>query len=528
VGYAVPVRPWIVVASLGIVWTHGACRGRFDALWDGGPGDGVGVDVRGDPSAVKLRTKHIYGRPGEPFSIDVIGGQTSSLQLRFIDDAHQIVHASAVTNAGGVTLPSRAGRYRVELRDLMTGGISHGQATITAPVDMFSPAQLITLAPHGPYAPHWPLISLIAADVDLDGYSDLVRGASVTDQGMVDTSSISVRRWDVGSAALGDDATVTLEQSRLCGFVMFDHDGDGDPDVITVAERTDSFDLEICVLASAGGSLSNPSCVRHPGSMQQWHHCHAGVVAADFDRDGRVDLAVAGGRATDRPATYTGTELLVFANRPEGFVLAKAWNGSGTLTFGGLAVGDVDDDGRVDILAQGGSPAELHVFLAGDDFAFVEPARHSPLHGDYVYDSITPGYLDGDTTLDVILVHPDGPSTVFRSNGTTFEPALIPSFSEQHGSRAIVLDPGIDGEVDILLPYKNRYLQTNRMGGMLKADSTLTSATAPSLSNSILGAVVTNNWAYVNFVFDDFDGDGLWDALFMSGFTFQIELLRGN
>ncbi len=519
------VHCWLLVSCL----LGTGCRLRFDEQFDarsGTPGE-AGADAAGDPSAVKLVTKHIYGRPGDPFAITFTGGAVENLELRFIDSAHRVVHASSLSSTGVAVLPQLAGVYRVELRDGLTGGISHGQATVTAPVATFTSSQQVTLMAHGPYAPHWPLIPLVAIDVDGEGHPDLVRGASVSDTGTLGTAGTYAHRWGVGSPQLGPHAASVFPERRLCGFVMFDHDGDGDPDMIVVSERTDTYEIEICVLANENGTFPAEVCETQPGSMQDFHHCHAGVVAADFDRDGRVDLAIAGARAS-AASTYSGAELLVLANRPTGFVVAKTWRGSGTQVFGGLAVADVNDDGRIDILTNGGEPSRLHVFIAGDDFAFAEPTLSMSLHGDYYSDSITPGYIDGNPTLDIILSHADGPSTVFYSDGSALTPALIPLFTEQHGSRAIVFDPDINGELDVLIPYKNRFLQTNRMGGMRKSAGLLTSSVTPSAANSILGTLTTGSWAYVNFVLDDFNRDGRLDALFVAGFTYQIELLLGD
>ena len=44
-------------------------------------------------------------------------------------------------------------------------------------------------------------------------------------------------------------------------------------------------------------------------------------------------------------------------------------------------------------------------------------------------------------------------------------PGFIPGFTEQHGSRMHVLDFDVDGMVDIFIPYKNRFLAMNRVGG---------------------------------------------------------------
>lgn len=507
-----------------------ACRGRFDELADDGGGVTRPPDAAGDPSAAKLVTKHVYGAPGGSFTIMVSGGTPTDMELRFIDAAHQRVHVSPVAADGSVTLPAKAGLYSVELHDGRTGGHSYGAATITQPVTSFAPYQEMALDSQGPYAPQWPNVAMVPADVDGDGHDDLVRSTGKDPLGALDGAGLYVQRWSQAQAQLQVPTLVPLPGVRSCGIAVFDDDADSDLDIIVVGERVATYALELCIARNAGdGTFADPACTTvDQGSAQDFAACGGGMQAGDFDRDGRIDLAFVGARHSTTQAL--ARELRLLRNTADGFVEAWSWRADSATGFEASGIGDVNDDGRLDVLANGDQPARLHIFLATDDFMFADPIRLTSAHGDFPYDSIVPAYIDGNASLDVILVHPDGPSSLFVSDGQTLTPTSIPTFSEQHGSRFHVLDLDIDGELDIIIPYKNRYLAMDRAGAMRKTAANLTQAATPNASNTIYGVTPEPSWTIANFRFADWDRDGWLDTAMMVAYTNpkNLEVLRGN
>lgn len=506
-----------------------ACRGRFDELADDGGGVTRPPDAAGDPSAAKLVTKHVYGIPDGSFTIAVSGGTPTDMELRFIDAAHQRAHVSPVAADGSVTLPAKAGLYSVELHDGRTGGHSYGAATITQPVTSFTSEQQMTVDSQGPYAPQWPNVSMLPADVDGDGHDDLVRSTGKDPLGALDGAGVYVQLWDQAQVQLQAPTLVPLPGVRACGIAVFDDDTDGDVDIVIVGERLATYALDICVARNAGnGTFADPACTTiEQGSAQDYPSCSGGMQAGDFDRDGRIDVAVIGGRFD--MTTETARELRLLRNTSTGFVEKTVWRAPSAV-FAASAIADVNDDGRLDVLANGDLPSRLHIFLATDDFAVAEPLVLQSAHGDFPYDSIVPAYIDGNASLDVVLVHPDGPSSLFVSDGQTLTPMSIPTFSEQHGSRFHVLDLDIDGVLDIIIPYKNRYLAMDRAGAMRKTAANLTQTATPNASNTIYGVLSEPTWTIANFRFADWDRDGWLDAVMMIAYTTPkgLEVLRGN
>ncbi|MEM7582816.1 MAG: CRTAC1 family protein [Acidobacteriota bacterium] len=151
------------------------------------------------------------------------------------------------------------------------------------------------------------------------------------------------------------------------GIAVGDADGDGSPDLFITHLRTETNTLyrhagELgFVEATAAAGLAGPSLP----------FTGFGTAFLDVDNDGDLDLAVANGRVTRGPRAATATGPwqayaepdLLFRNDGRGrFRTAQA---AGALTqraenSRGLAVGDVDSDGRLDLLlTQAGGPARL-------------------------------------------------------------------------------------------------------------------------------------------------------------------------
>ena len=133
----------------------------------------------------------------------------------------------------------------------------------------------------------------------------------------------------------------------------FDNDDDTDLLIVNMEQQTDSF------FRNEGSYFVDATRVVGLGASSL-RHTRFGVVLADFDNDGRLDLYEANGRIESsdpsvkqdfaEPNTLyrgtVGTTSFRFEQvRPEGGVTPPLLH-----TSRGLAVGDVDDDGGVDLL----------------------------------------------------------------------------------------------------------------------------------------------------------------------------------
>jgi len=165
------------------------------------------------------------------------------------------------------------------------------------------------------------------------------------------------------SLTAGVGYSVDGETQAGMGTDFGDYDGDGDLDIVVT-----NLDFEYNALYrnEGGGIFSDMSFAAGIGAVSM-SYVGFGVAFLDYDNDGRVDLAVANGHILDN-ATYFN-DATTYAERP--FLFHGIGNGrfaevgeqSGEdmklqKVARGLSVGDVDNDGDLDMLmsVSGGTP----------------------------------------------------------------------------------------------------------------------------------------------------------------------------
>ena len=137
------------------------------------------------------------------------------------------------------------------------------------------------------------------------------------------------------------------------GVAAADVDNDGDTDllVVNLAEQTDSF------YRNEGDWFADATEAMGLGTTSR-RYTRFGVVLEDFDNDGRLDLYEANGAIASSATAQAGDEFaqpntLFRAGSDGRFVEVEPAGGTAeplTHTSRGLAVGDVDDDGGLDLL----------------------------------------------------------------------------------------------------------------------------------------------------------------------------------
>ncbi len=480
------------------------------------------------------RHENIYGAPGASFVISFGGGPpAANLSLGFRNTANALSYTSAVSASGGVTLPPKAGIYGVELRDTTTGLVSYGQSTVTNVVSGFTSIQQVTLPAFTPFGSIWPQVSMTAGDITGDAYPDLViaSGYAAAD-GSVSNPGFYIYPWSNGSFSAA--TTIPLAGRLICAATLLDVDADGDNDILFVDNIMATYAFDICTMTNNGsGSFSAPSCISEIGTSASMFRAVGGMALADFDRDGHMDLAISGGLVDTASAGTTSTkDVRIYRNTAPGFTLTKTISASSTIAFTSTVIGDVNDDGLLDIVTNGGSPAAVHVFNATGDFSFSDPTQltgnQTDPSGAFYADQVTLGYLNADGALDILLSHTNGPSSVFFSGSTGYAMSTIPNFTEQHGARFHVLDLNTDGVDDIILPYKNRLLANNTYGALWANANNITATASPATTNSIYGSATTSSWVEGNLVFSDFDNDGKLDAVNFATYIMTLEALKGH
>ncbi|MBA3543412.1 MAG: VCBS repeat-containing protein, partial [Chthoniobacterales bacterium] len=238
---------------------------------------------------------------------------------------------------------------------------------------------------------------------------------------------------------------VTSSAGSPIALATGDADGDGDIDV--VAARAYAEGGFVYLRNDRTGSLAQP--VSYAGTGKA-----SGIVMVDLDNDGDLDVAV-----TDSDGTTTGNTVSVYLGNGNGtFGLRQPWSvGSGTVVPLGIAAGDFDADGDVDLAVAahgyvgGGKTAVLLTNNGNATFAapVAFTATASP-------SDIAAGDVNGDGRPDLIIAHELYTVSVLLNNGAGgFGAAVL--YKNLGGTNAGPLFPTValgdadkDGDLDIV------------------------------------------------------------------------------
>jgi enediyne biosynthesis protein E4 len=214
----------------------------------------------------------------------------------------------------------------------------------------------------------------------------------------------------------------------------------------------------------------------------------SGSALFDYDNDGDLDLFVVNGSALEPiPADQRPFQTLYRNDGKGHFTDVSAAAGVRDFFWGfGVAAGDYDNDGDIDLYVTAWGPNRL--YRNNSDGTFTEVARESGVDDDRFGTSAAFLDYDGDGALDL-----------FVANYVTFDPAKIPVRGDPNSPcnfRGLVVmcgPHGLPGAVDIL--YHNN------------GDGTFTDVTAAA------GLYMGGTYYGLGVTASDIDGDGRIDIL---------------
>ncbi|MDX1421423.1 MAG: VCBS repeat-containing protein, partial [Rubricoccaceae bacterium] len=181
--------------------------------------------------------------------------------------------------------------------------------------------------------------------------------------------------------------------------VSADFTGDGRPDA-AVAQGV--FIGGVRVFFNEGGAEGSPATFADDGAFYPTTRKVWELVAADLDGDGDLDLA---GTHSDEFHLNT-TEIVVLLNMGDGAFGAPAYYAAGPYGPHGIVAADLDGDGDLDLAVANvgrlSTGTTVSVVTNNGDGTFAAPTAYPVAEGPYRLDA---GDLDGDGDLDLAVAH---------------------------------------------------------------------------------------------------------------------------
>ncbi|HSS20331.1 MAG TPA: C25 family cysteine peptidase [Pyrinomonadaceae bacterium] len=395
-----------------------------------------------------------------------------------------------VNNATGavrVTNAYPAGSYTVTVRAFGPGGTATQtfSLTVTTPTACSGTVSFVT-APDvsGPDA----IQNVTTGDFNNDGKQDIVFARLVN-------NAIAIRLGD-GAGNFSGTGGTGVGQSPY-GITVGDFNGDGKLDAATSNEGPPPFNNPTIswALGDGAGGLAAATTIT-AGFV---NNGPKDIRAADMNNDGKLDLVFVTGAV---PPSGGNSQIGVAIGDGAGGFAAPTYT-STTISNGnayGMAVGDVNNDGNVDVAVAHYIGSTLSVSLGNGTGGFTSTATYG---SGSVATFVALGDVNNANGPDLIGTFGSGVTAPFANNGAGTFSALATLATP--GAQSVVIgDFNRDGKADLAVAEAGAVKQTSIWLG--SGTGTFAASTVTSTGSSPVGSTL-----------GDVNGDGYQDVLTANG-----------
>jgi cysteine-rich repeat protein len=288
--------------------------------------------------------------------------------------------------------------------------------------------------------------AVVAVDVDNDGWLDAVTVDGQTNL-PTNNGSISVYR-NMGKSAPGTFAAPTSFTTGAPGSLHLcagDFNKDGRIDIATVSVVSNQVSV---IFGKDAGGFDAPTLI----SIQNTGGVQSTIACRDMNADGFNDIEV---------TSPSSARLSILVNQGTGtFAAPVTYTNSRNGQTAGLAFGDADGDGKLDIIANGAAGAYLYFFKGNGD-GTVASGMDSATGASAVANTalgVVTGDFNGDGKLDAYILYTAASGGLYPMTGNgngTFTVGPFVSTGTSPGLNAIaVADLDNDGYNDLVLTNK--------------------------------------------------------------------------
>jgi hypothetical protein len=285
--------------------------------------------------------------------------------------------------------------------------------------------------------------AVVAADVDGDGWLDAITVDGQTNLPAVN-GNISVYR-NLGASAPGTFGMLTSFTTGAPGSIHLcagDFDNDGAIDIATTSVTSNQVSV---LLGTGTGSFDPPALI----SILSTGGVQSTIACRDLNGDNFPDIVV---------TSPSSARLSILINQTDGtFAAPVAYSNALNGQTAGIAFGDADDDGMLDILANGAAGAYLF-FFKGNGNGTVASGVQSATGASQVANSalgVVASDFNGDGMLDAYILATASTGGVRpmtgNGNGTFTAGALVTTGTSPGLNAIAVADVDADGYDDLIL-----------------------------------------------------------------------------